>query len=392
MTRADKRALAAAVVCTSIFATVGSLILPALTLNLEARGESSLLIGAFGALLGFAALVGAPFAPVIVRRLGAGRALSLLLCVAAAADLAYPLFADSTAAWFAIYFVSSLTVVLVFIIAETVITSLAPPSRRGLTLGLYAAAFSGGFAIGPVILRFTGVDGWAPFVAAAGLALAGAAAALAVKKGATPPQVAAGFWRPLFIAPLPFVCAFSLGAAEMSVYDLLPVYARKLEFQVAGAVFLLTVFSIGTLLMQPLAGVVADKFGPGRMLFLAAVGGVAGAAALPFLLEGAAEGASNPARWTKLACLGAWGGMLMAVYPLGLAQMARTFPKAKLAAANALFGFSYGGGALCGPLLTGAAMDISPHGIAPSLAIFAALPLFALLFCKREISEERNMQ
>ena len=378
MTRADGWAIAVAIICTMIFASVGSLILPTLTLNLEARGESSLIIGAFGALLGLAAIVGTPFAPFIVRRLGAGAALSGALAITAAADLSYPLFADSLAAWFAIYFISALAVGLVFVIAETIITILAPPSRRSLILGLYATGFSLGFALGPVILQFTGIRGWTPFVVAALLALTGAvlAAAARIPKSATPVAITAGFWKPLAAAPLPFVCAFSLGAAEMSVYDLLPIYARKLEFGIAEAVFLLTVFSVGTLLLQPLVGVAADKFNSRKMLAFAAFGAVSGAAALPFLLPGAAA-AEDPAQWAKLLYLGVWGGLLMAVYPLGLAQAARIFPRAKLTAANALFGFCYGGGALFGPALTGAAMDISPHGIAVTLALFAALPLFA---------------
>lgn len=379
MIRADAWILGAAIACVSIFATVGSLVLPALTLNLEERGESSSIIGAFGAVLGLAALVGTPFAPAIVRRLGAGTALSVLLCITAAANLSYPLFADSLVAWFAIYFIAALAVGLVFVIAETLITSLAPPSRRGLVLGIYATGFSLGFAAGPLVLQFTGIHGWAPFVVAATLALSAAvlAAAARIQKSATPVEITAGFWRLLTAAPLPFVCAFSLGASEMSVYDLLPIYARKLDFEIAGAVFLLTVFSVGTLLMQPLVGVAADRFDARRMLIFVVGGAMLGSIALPFLLDGTAD-IQSPGRWAKMACLGAWGGLLMAVYPLGLAHAARIFPKAKLTAANALFGFCYGGGALCGPLLTGVAMDISPHGIAPMLALFAALPLFAL--------------
>ena len=379
MTRDDRWALGSAIVCVSIFATVSSLVLPVLVLNLEARGESSVLIGIFGAMLGLTAMLGTPFTPALVRHIGSGKALCILLLVVAVANLLYKIFEHSLLAWFMIYTASMTAVGLIFVIAETIITTLAPATRRGLILGFYATGFSFGFAAGPVILQLIGVEGWAPFIIAAVLATAAAAlvGAANIKKSVIPALAGAGFWRMLVQGPLPFACAFSLGAAETSVYDLLPIYARKIGFEVSEAIFILVAFSVGTLCLQPIVGAFADKFDSRRMLATAACAGVVGAMALPMLLDGASM------EWRaeqvfRFVCLGIWGGLFMAIYPLGLAQAVRIFPKNRLASANAMFGFSYGGGALCGPILTGAAMDISPHGIAAALALFALLPLLAL--------------
>ena len=380
MTRQDTLALAAAIAGAGIFATAGSLILPVLTLNLEARGYSSIIIGLFGANIGLAAVICTPFVPALVRRFGAGKTMLSGLLTISASNLFYNLFPDSLAAWFIIYFTACAAVGLVFVVAETIITTLAPPARRSFVLGLYATGFSLGFALGPIILRFTGIHGWLPFLVASGLAAAAAALVFAadIKSGAFLAAPGGHFWRMFRAAPLPFVCAFSLGAAEMSVYDLLPVYARKTDYSVEDAVFLLSVFSIGAFLLQPAVGAVADKFNARRTLAAAAVCGMWGAAALPFLIGGGIAAEWNVENLVRMACLGIWGGLLMAVYPLGLAQAARFFPPPKLTAANACFGFAYGGGALFGPAITGVFMDISPHGIAPALALFAALPLFAL--------------
>lgn len=392
MSRQDVWALTAAISCICIFAMVGSLILPTLTLNLEARGESSTIIGVFGAILGLAALIGAPFAPALVRKMGVGRALSMLLVITAIADLSYKIFEDSLMAWFAIYAVSALAIGLVFIISETLITSLAPPARRNFILGIYVTSFALGFATGPVILGFTGIEGWTPFVVAAALAIVAAllVAIANIKKSAVPVAPGAGFFRLFPVFPLPFVCAFALGAAEMSVYDLLPIYARKSEYEVSDAVFLLTVFGIGTLCLQPLVGIAADKFSSRRVLALASCGGVLGAACLPVLVGNGADYDQSVVHIAKLAGIGIWGGLLMAVYPLGLAQAAQIFPKAKLPAVNALFGFSYGGGALFGPALTGVAMDITPHGIAVTLAVFASLPLLSVWTARLEADAVDN--
>src|SRR5215813_2545543 len=36
---------------------------------------------------------------------------------------------------------------------------------RGRVIGIYAAALSAGFGIGPLLLSITGINGWAPFLA-----------------------------------------------------------------------------------------------------------------------------------------------------------------------------------------------------------------------------------
>ena len=385
MNAADWRAIAAAIVCVCIFASASSLVLPALTLNLEARGETSVTIGALGTLLGLTAILSTPFAPVLVRRLGTGTALCACLFVVAVANLTYKIFFSSLTAWFIIYAVSGAAVGLIFVIAESVITTRAPAARRGLILGMYVAGFSLGFAVGPLILTVTGIDGWAPFIAASGLAVVAAVVVgWARIKSSDIPAAGSNFRHFLMQAPLPFVCAFSLGAVEMAVYDLMPVYARKVGFGINEAIFLLSTFSVGTLILQPVVGALADRLGADRALAASATAAVIGAATLPFLLDNNAFPGDGlwpdaAAGWWRLAALGLWGGFVMAIYPLGLMQMVRVFATNKLVTANALFGFSYGCGALFGPLLTGVAMDISATGIGPVLMVFAALPLLAML-------------
>lgn len=381
MTPAEKWTLVAAISCIAVFAVAGSLVLPTLTLLLEARGVSPALIGLLGAELGIMTLIAAPVAPLLVRRLGAARALCASLIIVACATLSYKFFESYVAAWFLIYAFASCGLALIFVIAETMITALAPPGKSGRILALYAMFFSLGFAVGPLILRFTGIEGWAPFLIAAALTAAAAVIAATAKlpPGAAPAPPKAGFWRLFPIAPVPFVCSFALGAAEMSIYDLLPVYARKMGVDVAGAVSLLTVFSVGTAVTLPLAGVIADKIGDRRTLAGAAAIGIFGALLLPLLIDdGGAFDFASAAFWIKAGTLGIWGGALMAIYPIGLVIVKRTFQPAQLAAANALFGFSYGGGALCGPALTGLGMTVSPLAFSPVVAAFAALPLIAM--------------
>ena len=263
MTRNDKLNVATAIICILIFSMAGSLMLPTLTLNFEARGEPSSLIGGLGAVLGFSTIISSLTTPHLIRWLGAKKLLCLALFTVTLCHLSYNFFPDSTVAWFLIYMVGAFGAGLVFVLSEVIITSFASSARRGFILGIYITGFSVGFAIGPIILASVGIEGWLPFLIAAGFTfLAALFVMLApISQQSTPAPRSTGFLRLFPLSPLPFVCGFAIGAAEISLYDLLPVYARKIGYEVAGAVFLLTVFSIGTMLTQPVAGYISDRAG-----------------------------------------------------------------------------------------------------------------------------------
>ena len=52
----------------------------------------------------------------------------------------------------------------IFTSGEAWINQLAGDVGRGRIIGIYAAALSAGFGIGPLILSLTGIEGWPPFL------------------------------------------------------------------------------------------------------------------------------------------------------------------------------------------------------------------------------------
>ena len=57
----------------------------------------------------------------------------------------------------------------IFTSSEAWINQLAGDARRGRIIGIYAAALSAGFGIGPLVLSITGIEGWPPFLANAAI-------------------------------------------------------------------------------------------------------------------------------------------------------------------------------------------------------------------------------
>ena len=66
-----------------------------------------------------------------------------------------------------------------------------------------------------------------------------------------------------------------------------------------------------------------------------------------------------------------WGGVFVGIYTLLLAIVGSRFQGADLVGIYATMGLAWGGGALAGPLLTGAAADVTAHG----------LPIVTALLC-----------
>ena len=69
-----------------------------------------------------------------------------------------------------------------------------------------------------------------------------------------------------------------------------------------------------------------------------------------------------------------WGGVVAALYTIGLAHLGSRLTGRDLASANAAFVFCYGIGMLVGPQAIGICMDLfGTDGFAYSLALFFAL-------------------
>jgi predicted MFS family arabinose efflux permease len=80
-----------------------------------------------------------------------------------------------------------------------------------------------------------------------------------------------------------------------------------------------------------------------------------------------------------------WGGLACGIYPVALGMAGERFRGAALVAANAALIMSYGIGALIGPVLGGAAMDLwNPQGLPAVLALVFALFLAATLLIRQD--------
>jgi MFS family permease len=232
-----------------------------------------------------------------------------------------------------------------------------------------------GLMTGPALLpplRWLGVS--PPWACAALMLLALATSALLLR---VHPPGAAGGEEPARPAPaaagravvwgLMGVAALS-GLMEGGVSALLPSISMRLGASLENAAWLGAVIGAGSALMQPPAGLLADRFGVRRIALLAWAVVLAANAGL--LLHAADPGALM---WLVGFTLGGVGG---AVYTLMIVELGHRLGGAALVRAVGALVTAYALGTAAGPALGGALFDATGlHGLAAALLTTAAAGL-----------------
>jgi MFS family permease len=354
--RQRRWSLAAAIASVTVFGVSMGQSTPLLSLLLEARGIDVALNGLNAAAVCIGVIVGPLLTPRGVRALGTRNFLLLCFALEIAICPLLKLF-DSLGAWFVLRAVAGMLGSSIFTASEAWINRLAGDAGRGRVVGLYAAALSGGIGIGPLLLSFTGIQGWPPFI------VTGAIMAVATVPLFRASDTTRDFGRErgahpftMFArAPLILVSVALFGLYEATLLALLPIWGVRLGFPPDLAAATLSAVYIGSVALQLPIGWLSDK--TARLTVLRACGGVGLLGAIGV----AAVAAPTPA---LLGVIAVWGGGATAIYPVALSMAGDRFRGGELVTVNAAIIIAYGTGALIGPGLGGAAMDLwNPQGL-----------------------------
>ena len=340
---------------------------PLFGLMLERTGTSGAMIGLNTAAAAITMVAGAPIMPMMLRRIGIGPLLIGSALALAATMLAIPLY-QGFWYWTGLRLAFGFAGTVLFFASEYWIVAAAPEMSRGRIIAVYALCVSGGFALGPLILSLTGLEGFLPFAVAALVVIIGLAPILWGLRSAPdigdedpPPPLAA---LRVFVTDPGVVFAVVLfGTIEFGAMALIAVWGVRSGLAEADAAILLSVFAFGAMLLQLPLGWAADRFDHRRILAVAA----AGSAIAPLAMM-----AAGPSTWLLLAAVAFWGALSVGLYSVALTAMGARYRGASLAVANAAIILGYGIGALISPVLFGFAMDaIPPDGLLLAAAAMA---------------------
>ena len=358
---------------------------PLLSLMLEARGVDATLNGLNAGVAFIGVVLGPLLTPRGVRLLG----LRNFLLVCFALDIAiFQLIRvfDDIAAWFVLRVLLGMIGSSIFTASEAWITLLAGQSARGRVIGLYAASLSAGFAIGPLLLSVTGIEGWPPFLANGALSLlaglpllvaGNAAGDLGRERGVSPLAI---FSR----APLILFVVAMFGLYEQTMLTLLPVWGVRTGLSRTVAAALLSSIFLGSIAMQFPVGWMSDKIARMTVLRVCGAVGLAGAVLI------ATVRLPLPALFVLLFL---WGGISAGIYPVALSMAGDRFRGGEMVAANAAMIIAYGMGSFVGPTLGGGAMEIwNPGGLLGLLVVLFAAFLATTLLAPTTQTRDRLSQ
>jgi MFS family permease len=294
--------------------------------------------------------------PGIVVRFGIRRLLIAALLASAAILLSLPTLPDLMV-WFVLRLCLGMASEVLFVLSETWANSLSTEETRGRTMAIYTALLSSGFALGPVTLTVLGGSGAQSYIIGAIVAVLAAGLMLSNRIRA-PHFEPAPKRNPLHLlraAPLAMSATMLNAAIESAGLSFLAVYAMRLGWAESGATGLMAIMMVGAILLQIPLGWLADHVDRRKLLIV-----LSGLATLGALVWPLAIG--HP--WAIYTLLFAWGGAFVGIYTVMLAVIGSRFANTELVAIYAGMGLMWGLGAFLGPVLAGAAMQVTTHGLA----------------------------
>lgn len=362
-------AIAGVIATVSVFAIAQGLSYPLLSFILQRQGVSPAMIGLSAAMTPVGFILSAPLIPAVSRRFGAGR--TALTCSALSALILalIGLFQD-VYVWFVLRFLLGVVVNPLYVLSETWMISLAPPSRRGRIMGIYTTLISAGFAAGPMCLLIVGSQGWPPFVVgisafvACGLCLAAVLHRLPDMNGG------AGLHVSVFgFVPVAWVLLASVLIAagfEQAILALLPVYGIGYGIPEVTMSALLAVMIAGNIALQVPLGLLAERHSARMVKFGCVLLAALGCLLLPMVIESVIV-------WPFVFV---WGAVSYGIYTMSIIELGERFSGSMLVAGNAAFAMTWGVGGILVPPSAGAAMDLLGE---PGLPLALGILVFLLV-------------
>lgn len=328
---------------------------PLISLNMEARGYSSTLIGITGMMPFIAAILASPVAPLLMRSMNVNKLIAICIFL----DFIFALilaFFDNVYLWMGIRFLMGVVGTFMFVASESWLAEIAEDHSRGQIMGIYTFTLSATFALAPIIVIVFGVHGPLPFIVGA-IIIVMALLPLWGTRDANP-DFSGGKVSQVFgfmvLAPTLTAAVALVSFEEAAFLTLMPVYAIYSGLSEAHSAFILTILAVGSMVFQPFVGWLADQMNRHKLILLCTGITILGGLLLSVTIT------VQILAWPILFVL---GGAVAGIYTVALTLLSQHFRGAQLAAGNAAFGIMWGVAGTSGPLTAGIAIDWwNPHG------------------------------
>ncbi|MCR9221517.1 MAG: MFS transporter [Alphaproteobacteria bacterium] len=338
--------------------------------GIEGFSAWALAVVTSGYFIGF--LSGARLTPALIRRVGHVRVFAALGSFMSAGLVAFPLLAEPWA-WTVLRVLVGFCMSGVYVTAESWLNDASTNETRGSVLSAYMIAQTLG-VIGAQGLLTLGDAGTAALFIGASILVSVSFAPILLSVASVPAVEVA---RPMSLralftgSPLGTVGIFLLGAVYATQSGMGAVFGTQIGLTASQIALFVAMLFAGALLLQYPIGWLSDRMDRRKLIFGAAALGAA-SCAVGWLTDGGLAPLMAAAFFA--------GGVTTPLYALFLAYTNDYLSAEDMPAASGGLVFTFGLGAIAGPLLTGWAMQqLGPFAFWLALgATFAAIALYAL--------------
>jgi len=347
--------------------------------GIESFSATELSVVTSGYFLGF--LSGARIAPIMIRRVGHLRVFAALGSFMSAGLIAFPMLTEPWA-WTLLRVLIGFCMSGIYVVAESWLNAASTNETRGKVLSAYMIAQTLGIIGAQGLLTLGDAATSALFIGASILVSISFAPILL---SATPvPSIDVA--RPMSLlklfrgSPLGTVGIFLLGSIYATQSGMGAVFGSQIDMSTTQIALFVAMLFAGALLMQYPVGWLSDRMDRRKLIFGAAVLGAI-SCGLGWLVRGGLP-AFIPldGLWPLMAAAFFAGGVTTPLYALFLAYTNDALSAEDMPAASGGLVFTFGLGAILGPLATGWAMErVGPFAFWLVLgATFGAIALYAL--------------
>ena len=359
--------------CALIIGIKLGTLVPLLSLILESRGYSNTEIGLNVVAQPLAVILFVRVTPIIIHKIGLAKSIIIAQIFTIILYFTFPIF-DTLTSWFIIRFLIGFAGALAWNAFDTWMLSMADDTNRGKIVTIYNTVFVIGFALGPMVLYVTGIDGWLPFIVISALSFAAIIplVTMEIDDPKLPEKKTLPVLATIIAAPTIFGAAILCGLDDVMFVSFFPIFMIKNQFAQEIALQYVTITLIGGVICQPIIGVMLDKFNKRTLMNSAVIITFICPIIFPYYLDNFYVMA--------VSCF-IWGGAASGLFAISLTMLGERYSASQVAGATAILVMVFECGSLAGPVVGGRVMDMfGPMGFIYTITSFTFLFLLISIY------------